>query len=202
MDDAIIIFTKNPVYGQVKTRLAATIGKDKALAIYEQMLGYTAEITNKLPANKFLYYSDSIGIGDKWSDDLYIKKLQYGSNLGERMENAFHHLFGLGYHRIVIIGTDCPELTSAVISNAFECLSTYDVVIGPARDGGYYLLGMNKMYTGLFQDISWSTNNVLEETLNTCSGARLSTTMLEELSDIDTEEDLIAHKPMNEWLHD
>jgi rSAM/selenodomain-associated transferase 1 len=202
MEEALIIFTKNPVHGQVKTRLAATIGRDKALDIYKQMLRYTVAITSNLAVIKYLYYSDSITKDDYWSDKIYTKELQHGADLGARMENAFRHLFELEYQRIVIIGTDCPELTPGVISSAFDSLKNNDVVIGPASDGGYYLLGMNKMYAGLFHDIAWSSETVLQDTLTACSGAKLATTILGELSDIDTEEDLIAYGPFNEGLHD
>lgn len=202
MEQALIIFTKNPVHGQVKTRLAAAIGKDMALSIYRRMLLYTNTITSDLPVSKLLYYSDAIATQDHWSDQIYSKKLQRGAGLGQRMENAFHDTFELNYQRVVIIGTDCPGLTPGIITTAFYNLGNSDVVIGPAKDGGYYLLGMNKMHGELFRGIKWSSETVLQETLSACVNLNLRTYLLEELSDIDTEEDLLAHKSMNAWLHD
>ncbi|MHA4846520.1 TIGR04282 family arsenosugar biosynthesis glycosyltransferase [Flavitalea antarctica] len=202
MEQALIIFTKNPIHGQVKTRLAAAVGKDMALSIYRRMLLYTNTITSDLPVTKLLYYSDAIGTQDHWSDQIYTKKLQRGAGLGQRMENAFRDTFELNYRRVMIIGTDCPGLTPGIITMAFDNLGNSDVVIGPAKDGGYYLLGMNKMHGELFRGINWSSETVLQETSRICSRLNLSTYLLEELSDIDTEEDLIAHKSMNAWLHD
>jgi uncharacterized protein len=195
MNEALIIFTKNPIPGKVKTRLAATVGKDKALKIYKQLIQYTIELTNQLPIPKFLYYSDSIDLNDNWSNSLYKKMLQSGAGLGEKMKNAFSDLFDQGYDKVLIIGTDCPELSPGIINAAFDKLNNHDVVIGPARDGGYYLLGMKKLYPVLFQDISWSTDQVLHQTLSACVDSGLSNLLLDELSDIDNEEDLIALKP-------
>ncbi|HTE23839.1 TIGR04282 family arsenosugar biosynthesis glycosyltransferase [Flavitalea sp.] len=202
MDEALIIFTKNPIHGQVKTRLATTIGNDKALAVYKQLIHYTIEITDQLPVPKFIFYSDSIEPDDNWSNNIYSKKLQSGAGLGEKMKNAFSDLFTQGYSRVLIIGTDCPELSPAIITAAFDSLNNHDIVIGPARDGGYYLLGMKKLYPGLFDNISWSTDQVLQQTLLACAQSRLSNLLMEELSDIDTEKDLLALKPLNEWIYD
>ncbi|RYY26377.1 MAG: glycosyltransferase [Chitinophagaceae bacterium] len=202
MDEALIIFTKNPIHGRVKTRLAATIGNDKALAVYHQLLSYTRTITDKLPFKKFVFYSDWIETGDNWNNSIYIKKSQQGPGLGEKIINAFSEVFYNGYSKVVIIGTDCPGLTSAILSQAFDYLQHYDVVLGPATDGGYYLLGMNKLYPGLLQEISWSTDRVLAQTLQACKKARLSYVLLETLSDIDTEDDLIAIKLLNTWIDD
>ena len=202
MNDALIIFTKNPIPGQVKTRLAATIGDDKALAVYKQLIHYTIELTNQLPVSKFIYYSDSIETDNNWNNNIYTKKLQSGAGLGEKMKNAFSDVFDLGYKRVIIIGTDCPELSPAIIIAAIDSLNVYDVVVGPARDGGYYLLGMKKLNSCLFQEISWSTNQVLQQTLLACSGNKLSNVLMEELSDIDNEQDLLALKALNEWIND
>ena len=202
MDEALIIFTKNAIYGQVKTRLAATIGNDKALAVYKQLIHYTIELTNELTVPKFIFYSNSIEPEDNWSNNLCTKKLQSGTGLGEKMNNAFSELFEQGYNRVLIIGTDCPELSPAIITAAFDSLNNHDVVIGPARDGGYYLLGMTKLYSCLFHDISWSTDQVLKQTLIACSVISLPNILMEELSDIDKEEDLLALIPSNKWIYD
>jgi rSAM/selenodomain-associated transferase 1 len=202
MEEALIIFTKNLIHGKVKTRLAATIGNDKALAVYKQLIHDTIELTNQLPVPKFLYYSDSIEPHDNWSNKIYTKKLQSGAGLGEKMKNAFTDLFELGYNKVLIIGTDCPELSHAIIISSFHNLDSHDVVIGPATDGGYYLLGMKKLCPGLFKDISWSTDQVLQQTLRACVDSGLSNLLMDELSDIDNEEDLIALKTSNKFNYD
>ncbi|OIR01350.1 guanylyl transferase CofC like protein [mine drainage metagenome] len=190
MKQALIIFTKNLIYGQVKTRLAATVGNDMALTVYQRLLQHTAAITHHLPLNKIIFYSNSLVEKDIWNNDVYKKQLQSGIDLGERMQNAFLSAFKEGNSEVAIIGTDCLELTSAIILNAFENLKNNDVVIGPAQDGGYYLLGMKQTHPQLFQNISWSTDEVLKQTLSVCNNLNLSVYLLPQLSDIDNENDL------------
>lgn len=202
MKEALIVFRKNPIPGKVKTRLAATVGNDRALEVYKQLIQYTIELTNQLTVPKFIYYSESIEHDDNWNNTGYTKKLQSGTGLGEKMKNAFSELFDQGYDRVLIIGTDCPELSPGILNAAFDNLNNHDIVIGPARDGGYYLLGMKKLYPGLFRDISWSTDQVLDQTLQVCEDSGLSNMLLDELSDIDNEEDLIALEPTKKWSYD
>jgi uncharacterized protein len=190
MKQVLLIFSKNLVYGNVKTRIAATAGNDVAFAIYKQLLEYTASITNHLPIKKMVFYSERIEEQDMWSDDIYEKRIQTGAELGERMCNAFVEVFKNGYDKAVIIGTDCFELSSGIIMNAFDCLNNYDIVIGPAKDGGYYLLGMRNLQTELFKNINWSSDKVLQQTLAVCDRLSLTTQLLPELSDIDYENDL------------
>ena len=168
MKEALIIFAKIPEAGKVKTRLAATIGNEAALEVYKQLLILTASVTIGLPMDKFVFYSDHIIHQDTWEEKFFSKRVQLGKDLGQKMDNAFEDLFERGYSKIVIIGTDCPELNAGIITNAFTFLDTRDVVIGPAQDGGYYLLGMNQSHTTLFQDIPWSTSSVLKETIDRC----------------------------------
>lgn len=191
MKEALIIFTKNPDAGKVKTRLAATIGDEKALAVYVRLLSHTASVSSDLPMDKFVFYSDQIIKDDTWDDAVFYKEIQKGNDLGEKMENAFENIFEKGYRKIVIIGTDCPELNAGIIINAFACLDTRDVVIGPAADGGYYLLGMPQLHGSLFRNISWSTNIVLKETTDRCHTSNLKYGLLPILNDIDEEKDLI-----------
>jgi rSAM/selenodomain-associated transferase 1 len=190
MKPAILIFTKNLLYGQVKTRLAATVGNDVALSVYKNLLQYTAHITHQLPVDKILFYSNKIEKKDSWNDEVYNKQLQSGNDLGERIQHAFAFAFLERNTQVAIIGTDCLELTSTIIMNAFAQLKNHDVVIGPAKDGGYYLLAIKKLHQELFQNISWSTKEVLKQTLMICKRLNLTAYLLTELSDIDTEEDL------------
>ena len=188
--EALLIFAKNPEKGKVKTRLAATIGNEAALAVYTQLLSHTVAITGNLPMDKFVFYSSRIECEDVWDDKPYFKQLQKGNDLGERMNNAFAASFKKGYDSVVIIGTDCPELDEATIMNAFACLHFNDVVIGPAEDGGYYLLGMKQLHSTLFENIRWSTPTVLAETIEICKSHNLTYTLLPTLHDVDEEKDL------------
>lgn len=190
MKQTLLIFTKNVIYGQVKTRLAATIGKDKALHIYQQLLRYTSAITNDLQAEKIVLYATQIDDQDMWNNDVYKKQIQHGDDLGKRMENAFNYAFEQGSTDVIIIGSDCFEITTDIIKHAFDCLKNYEIVIGPATDGGYYLLAMKQLNPLLFKQINWSTNEVLTTTLGICHAQNLSVYLLPVLSDIDTEEDL------------
>lgn len=194
MNQALLILVKNPIQGKVKTRLAATIGNVEALAVYQYLLQYTQTITSHLPLNKIVFYSDTIEEQDLWDNNIYLKKAQTGADLGERIANAFTYAFAQGNKEVAVIGSDCPELTDAIIRNTFVHLQNHDVVVGPAKDGGYYLLAMKKMYPSLLKDITWSTDKVLQQTLAACKKAHLSFYLLPELSDVDNENDLINIK--------
>ncbi len=202
MKQALIIFVKNLQYGKVKTRLAAKVGDDKAFEIYKTLLDHTYNVVRRLNCDKYIFYSDFIEENDIWSEDDCIKVLQTGNGLGERMLHAFSMLFEKDYDRIAIIGSDCAELTSSVIENAFSKMNEADIVIGPADDGGYYLLGMKKRNEHLFQNISWSTSSVLEQTLAVCIKEGLSFYLLPVLSDIDEEQDWIRFCKQQSTLHE
>lgn len=184
----LIIFTRNPELGKVKTRLAASIGDKKALKIYTFLLNKTKEVTLNLPCNKVVYYSVKIRQNDLWSANFYEKEPQKGNDLGERMENAFKDAFAKGYEKVLIIGSDLYDLTPKHIHEAFEALKNNDVVIGPAKDGGYYLLGMKTLQTTIFKNKKWGTATVRKETLKDLQNASIH--VLEELNDIDVYEDL------------
>lgn len=201
MKEALVIFAKNTEAGKVKTRLAATIGEEAALAVYYQLLSYTASITNDLSVDKFVFYSGYIEKLDAWDNNHYFKQIQQGNDLGERMQQAFETIFEKGYREIVIIGTDCHELQANIISKAFTSLDSHDVVIGPAADGGYYLLGMKQPYLTLFENISWSTNTVFYETILKCKTSQLDYCLLPILRDIDREEDLQYFKTEKNVQH-
>jgi uncharacterized protein len=194
MKRALLIFTRHPEAGKVKTRLAATIGNDAALSIYTQLVKHTVSITKDLPVDKFVFYADEVMPEDLWHTAHYCKDIQKGNDLGERMKDGFDNIFRKGYDMAVIIGTDCPGLSAPALMNAFDSLNSYDVVIGPATDGGYYLLGMKQPCHPLFEDIHWSTGSVLEETLKRCSALHLKYTLLPVLQDIDEEKDLKQFK--------
>lgn len=190
MSRALIIFVRNPEKGKVKTRLAATLGADHALEIYRELLAHTAAITSALTGvSKYIFYAGSIAEHNTWNNDLYLKMPQADGDLGEKMEAAFKEVFSRGHTEVAIIGSDCPGLTTEALLLAFKSLGTSDVVIGPANDGGYYLLGMKAHFKEFFQQKQWSTPGVYEATLGDARRLKLSYHSLPELIDIDTEED-------------
>ena len=188
MRNALIIFVRNPVLGKVKTRLAAGIGDGKALQVYEYLLQHTQSITKNIPVTKFVYYADEVNDNDVWKG--FKKKLQHGDDLGERMQHAFQELFEAGFSKICIIGSDCLELTTEIVTTAFEKLGRTDVVMGPVMDGGYYLLGTNRLIPEFFTNKTWSTATVFADTLKDAAVLNISVTQLPVLNDIDTEKDL------------
>ena len=188
--NALIIFIKNPIAGKVKTRLAKSIGNEKALVVYEQLLQHTRTISSCLECDKLLYYSNFIDEKDSWPAKTYNKRVQAKGSLGKKMSIAFEEAFIEGYKKVVIIGSDCLELDSALITSAFKYLNYYDAVIGPAADGGYYLLGLNQPLHTLFTNKQWSTPTVLGDTVNNLKALGKTYHMLPILHDIDYYEDL------------
>lgn len=188
-EDLLLIFVKNPEAGKVKTRLSKTVGRDKALAVYQKLLAYTRNVASPVEADKQVWYSRYIDVNDQWDPKQYSKVIQQGKDLGERMKYAFAEAFRNGYKKVVIIGSDCAELSSGIIEQAFDSLGKQDVVIGPSVDGGYYLLGMKRLHPNLFEDIEWSTPVVLSKTLERVKQERLGLHLLPELNDVDDEAD-------------
>ena len=184
---SLIIFIKNPIPGQTKTRLAASVGDERALRMYGRLLDYTREVTLEVDARRMLFYSDRIA-ADDWSAADYDKFVQSGTDLGERMENAFAQAFQSAA-KVLIIGSDCPGLRPLVLEQAFDDLDRDDVVLGPATDGGYYLLGLRRMVPELFRDMEWSVQSVAEETRHRARAAGLTVHDLPTLRDVDYLED-------------
>lgn len=186
--NALLIFTRNPELGKCKTRLAATVGNHVALEIYKFLLQHTVKITAPLAVDKFVYYTVKLRAGDLWDPAVYGKKLQQGDDLGLRMEHAFNTTFQLGYERVIIIGSDMYDMNTKDIENAFEQLKSNDFVVGPAEDGGYYLLGMKKINSEIFQNKKWGSDTVLSATLLDLKEEKV--TLLEEKNDVDYYEDI------------
>lgn len=186
--DALIIFTKNPELGKVKTRLAATTSNEYALKVYKELLRHTREIALAVKVNRNLFYSNEINNEDDWSNADFNKLLQYNGGLGERMQYAFEESFK-HHKKVVIIGSDCASLTPAIVEEAFAKLDEYPFVIGPTFDGGYYLLGMNSYEPHVFAEVEWSTESVFPTTLERFSELKKQHFELKTLSDIDFEED-------------
>ncbi len=196
MKKAIIIFVRNPELGKVKTRLAKEIGDKETLQVYIELLQHTHDMTSELDCDRFVYYADYIDNNDLWENENFEKRLQEGESLGNRMMAAFFELFQQGYSKVVIVGSDCPELTTFVIEDAFDKLDATDVVIGPSSDGGYYLLGLTQLIPELFKNKQWSTDTVLADTIKDTVNLRKVCLFLTELSDIDTADDLRRYQQM------
>src|SRR5690606_1441691 len=196
--DLLMIFTRPPVLGKVKTRLAAEIGDEAALNIYNFLLGHTVSVTRDLELAKQVYYSEEIIANDIWYNDVYEKKLQRGNDLGERMQNAFEHGFSNGFENIIIIGSDLFDLCREDLEKAFGLLQDHDFVIGPAEDGGYYLLGMKRMLPQLFQNKAWGTSAVFQETLKDLREENVA--YLEYRNDVDIYDDIKGKKEFQQFL--
>lgn len=185
----LIVFVKNIILGKVKTRLAKTIGNDAAFSIYSELVAITEKATTKVKTDKHIYFSDEV-ISSKWKNDK--KLVQKGADIGIRMQNAFQHGFDKGYENIILIGSDLPNISKEIIETGFEKLQQNDVVFGPAEDGGYYLIGMSKMNTSIFENKPWSQSDLLAVTLQELEVQNQLVELIETLNDIDTFEDLIA----------
>lgn len=188
--EKLIIFVKNEELGKTKTRLAADIGDQQALSVYQKLLEWTFKQTNDLKITKEVWYSGFIPENDIWERGDYRKRLQSGEDLGKRMSGAFQQTFEEEeFEKAVIIGSDCAELTSGIIQSAFKKLDTHELVIGPAEDGGYYLLGMRAFHPQVFEEIEWGTESVFNETVEIIKESGASFARLEELNDVDTLKD-------------
>lgn len=185
---ALLIFIKNPLSGKVKTRLAATIGEEKALRIYLQLLQITRNTTLQADCARYLFYSDFIDTTDDWLPEDFHKALQHGDDLGQRMYEAFRSLLE-HYTKAIIIGSDCPELGEEILNLAFNKLDESDIVLGPAVDGGYYLLGMKELTPELFEGIAWSTPEVMNQTLKKIKSIDKTVAFCPTLRDLDDEAD-------------
>ncbi len=194
----ILVFTRNPELGKVKTRLAKGIGEAAALKVYIKLIAHTEKVLRKINVDKCVSYSVRVRQNDLWDNAVYQKKVQFGANLGERMENAFKNAFNDNYEKVIIIGSDLYDLKPIHIEKAIEALNNNDVVIGPAKDGGYYLLGMKALHQKIFKNKEWGTHTVLQATLNDLKEAKVE--LLDPLNDIDFVEDLHPYPEFKSYI--
>jgi rSAM/selenodomain-associated transferase 1 len=186
--NALIVFVKNPVPGKVKTRLAASVGHEVATLIYKQLVSFTGKVASASGYPVHIYYSDFIPEKNYLIDPCASRRLQRGKDIGEKMANAIADQL-LRHKKVVLIGSDCGEISSQILHHAFGRLSVADVVLGPARDGGYYLVGMKARYTSIFKGIEWSTPGVLNQTISNALHLGIDLALLAELGDVDTYKD-------------
>jgi rSAM/selenodomain-associated transferase 1 len=195
---SLIIFVRSPRDKQVKSRLAATLGGEFATDFYRLCAEHVIRETGRMLSGvqRYIFYaSQEEGRAvRRWLGHRFYFRAQSGGELGDRIEHAFRTVFNHGSEKAVIVATDVPDLTHNIMDRALKALDNCDLVIGPSHDGGYYLLGMKRLYSELFKNIPWSTGHVCEETLLRVKARGLFSHILPSLRDIDTEDDL------RQWL--
>ena len=185
-----MVFIKDSSKYPVKTRLKTSIGKNKSIWVYNQILKKTVLVLKNIKTDIAVFHYNSIISKNPFKNFSKWNKIQIGKNLGEKISNAFNWGFEKGYKKIIIIGSDLWDLNEEIINKGFLELNKNKVVIGPSIDGGYYLLGLNKKMPKIFEGIKWGTQSVLAETLKLLEHEPY---ILPELNDIDTFEDLITN---------
>ena len=194
----LLVFAREPILGRVKTRLAAGIGAEAALAVYRELLALTAAAVTQaqVPATVWLAEAPAPPANAAESRPEWLglpwRVQPAAGSLGDRMAHAFSEAFAAGAGRMVIIGTDCPGLSAELLRRAFDELATHDLVLGPADDGGYYLLGLKALQPDLFVNKDWSTATVLPDTLADAARLGLRVAQLPTLHDVDSAQDLIT----------
>ena len=194
---SLIIFARHPEKGKVKTRLAKTLGAEKATEFYRLCAEHLFQETKKLPPEiKRYIYFDGIENENRlqaWAGADFNYAVQADGSLGRRLENAFSIQFSQGAGKVLIVASDVPDISSSIMVRAFRSLDNYEIVIGPCHDGGYYMIGMKQMHRDIFNGIPWSTSQVYTRTLTNINKLGISLCQLRSLYDIDKEEDL------NQW---
>jgi len=198
LENVLNIFVKYPEPGFVKTRLAKDIGKDEAVSLYRLFVEAILARTENISFRRIIFCYPS----EKRQEimDWLMPKIplefysQKGDTLGERLSNAFAHSFKKGARRVITIGTDSPTIDKKVILEAFKELETKQCVIGPALDGGYYLIGLSSFHKEIFMDIDWSTSSVLKQTQDRLNRLELEFTLLDREIDVDSFKDLLVLK--------
>jgi len=190
----ILFFVKYPEKGKVKSRLSSKMDQNFTLNLYKMFVKDLLFTLNKTEYTMVIcYYPEkSIEKFKNWLGSNYHFYPQKGENLGQRMKSCFEFAFNQGFEKVIVIGSDSPDLPQNIFENAFISLNENDSVIGPTYDGGYYLLGFKKnSYSPIvFEEINWSTKTVFNETMNKLNSKKLKTKVLSYWRDIDTLDDL------------
>ncbi|TVS03325.1 MAG: DUF2064 domain-containing protein [Phycisphaerales bacterium] len=192
--EALGVFAKYPSPGKAKTRLIPALGADGAAELHEQMLRHALRCVDELASERAVETTvwqtgaEAHAFAERFAPDTPCRD-QTGQDLGERMHNAFVAMLS-GADRAIIVGTDCPEISPGLLEDAFDALGRNDLVLGPAADGGYYLVGLKRPAAGLFQGIAWGAGGVLRKTLSRAASIGLKTRLLTVLSDVDHPEDI------------
>ena len=188
----LLIFVKAPVPGQVKTRLRPWLAPDEAAQLYRCLAQDTLAAARRLPRVRVaIAYAAHAPFPDcAWLNTEAPIVLQKGADLGERLTRAFRWAFRRKAQRVVIIGSDAPQLSARWLAQAFRALERADVVLGPTTDGGYHLIGLNEANPALFADMPWSTSRLLAKTLGRIGQLHVSVECLRPITDLDTPDDV------------
>ena len=196
MTSKIIIFTRYPEPGKTKTRLIPALGPDGAADLYRQMAEHTVGVARDLAQVRGVslevrYEGASEDLMNSWLGDELLFREQSGSDLGARMWRSFQDAFDEGVSRVVIVGCDCPGMSGAILDTALERLANWDLALGPANDGGYYLMGLREPHPELFRNVAWGTDRVLDQTVGIARHLQLSVVFVSALDDVDRPQDLL-----------
>jgi rSAM/selenodomain-associated transferase 1 len=196
-DVALIVFFRLPVFGKVKSRLARSVGDEKALEIYLWLTKQTIQTARSLSIPLYFFYEGGLpDITSRLAGVRYYE--QCAGDLGQRMLDSISIALQ-NFKKVIIIGSDCPALTKDILQQAMDKLDEVDVILGPASDGGYYLLGCKKTMPELMEGIPWSTEAVLTKTIERCHQTDTPYSLLPMLADIDTEADWLLWKQKEEF---
>ena len=198
MSECLIIFTRYPEPGKTKTRLIPALGAEGAATLQRQMTEHTLAQVKELQAKRLVsvevyFVGGNQQLMQSWLGTSVIYRQQGDGDLGRRMAIAFQTALEAGKQRVVVIGTDCPDLKAELMVKAFHALEQHDLVLGPAQDGGYYLIGLCRLIPELFTGIRWSTAEVLQQTMSIAQRLELAVAYLPRLSDVDRPEDLVSN---------
>jgi uncharacterized protein len=204
MDSKVIIFTRYPEPGKTKTRLITALGPDGAARLYRQMAEHTVGTARNLTRARNVslevrYEGASKDLMSSWLGHDLDYREQTGNDLGDRMWWAFQDAFDDGLTRVVVVGCDCPGINVDILDAALEQLANWDLVLGPANDGGYYLIGLRKPCQELFRSIAWGSDRVLDQTLGIARCRQLSVFFVSALNDVDRPEDLLKFE-CEKWI--
>ncbi|MEP0771181.1 TIGR04282 family arsenosugar biosynthesis glycosyltransferase [Trichocoleus sp. ST-U1] len=193
--ECLIVFTRYPEPGKAKTRLIPVLGEDGASNLHRQMTEHTLSQVRELQSDRATRVEVYFTGGDQqlmedWLGADIIYQPQGEGDLGQRMKSAFQTAFAAGMEGVAIVGTDCPGLDAKIMAQAFEQLNGHDLVLGPAIDGGYYLIGLRRIIPELFEEINWGTSEVREKTVAIAISLGLAVAYLPPLFDVDRPEDL------------
>lgn len=195
MKEKLIVFTRYPEAGKTKTRLIPVLGKEGAAKLHRQLTEGTISQAKQLKNTRQLFVEvyftgGSQELMEAWLGNDIFYQNQVTGNLGLKMAAAFEMSFNAGIEKVVLIGTDCPGLNADLIAKAFNELDGQDLVLGPALDGGYYLIGLRRFVPEIFMGINWGTAEVLAQSVAIAQNLNLAIAYLPPLADIDRPEDL------------
>ncbi|MEL6441315.1 MAG: TIGR04282 family arsenosugar biosynthesis glycosyltransferase [Cyanobacteria bacterium J06621_8] len=205
MSETLIIFTRYPEPGKTKTRMIPALGAKGAAELQRKMTEHTLGNVERLAALRDLIVKVYFSGGNQqlmaeWLGEDWQYTPQASGDLGKKLQGAFKEAFQLGSQQVVIIGIDCPDIDQITLNQAFNSLQNHDLVLGVAEDGGYYLIGLNQVYSELFTNIAWGSDQVLRQTIDIAQELKLKVDYLPTLSDVDYPKDLpIWQKHVNNF---